>query len=42
MYSRKLLQRGWVGTYTPEEEEYCRKMKPPSEAMKERERALSA
>ena len=42
LYAKKLLIRGWAGSYTQEEEEYRRKAKPPSEAMKERGRVLSA
>ena len=42
LYSRKLLIRGWAGIYTPEEEVYRQEAKPPSEAMKERGRVLSA
>ena len=42
LYAKKLLIRGWAGSYTQEEEEYRRKANPPSEAMKERGKVLSA
>ena len=42
MYARKLLQHGWAGNESPEETAFRQRMKPASDAMKERMKRMRA